>query len=351
MRALRPTAWLALCSWRRHAGATERFKTFAAQHAIGARRFRRRRCTAENGKLSRSRKGSFVFSRPGRVPLGIRQAVRADDRRRRPAPVDLRQGSEPGHGAQARPRARREPGGAARAAATKSRKATRSRPRAARRPRLARSRCRATPDTGFERIRLGFSASRARSDGAERPVRADDGDQVRDLQRNQDSPARASGSRRPKAPTSSVNDLFGKAEPAAPLAEALRPHRSTRSSARATSSGRASRCGSRSKSGKPHSMILWGPPGVGKTTLARLMAEDASTPSSSRSRRCSPACKDIREAVRAEAELAALRAPHDPLRRRGAPLQQGAAGRVPAASSSGGSSPSSARPPRTRRSR
>src|SRR5450830_508899 len=26
-------------------------------------------------------------------------------------------------------------------------------------------------------------------------------------------------------------------------------------------------------SGEPHSMILWGPPGVGKTTLARLMAD------------------------------------------------------------------------------
>src|SRR5438094_8174904 len=27
------------------------------------------------------------------------------------------------------------------------------------------------------------------------------------------------------------------------------------------------------RAGKPHSMILWGPPGVGKTTLARLMAD------------------------------------------------------------------------------
>ena len=27
------------------------------------------------------------------------------------------------------------------------------------------------------------------------------------------------------------------------------------------------------ESGQPHSMIFWGPPGVGKATLARLMAD------------------------------------------------------------------------------
>ncbi|HEY4999026.1 MAG TPA: AAA family ATPase, partial [Usitatibacter sp.] len=31
------------------------------------------------------------------------------------------------------------------------------------------------------------------------------------------------------------------------------------------------------RAGKPHSMILWGPPGVGKTTLARLMADAFNT--------------------------------------------------------------------------
>ena len=41
--------------------------------------------------------------------------------------------------------------------------------------------------------------------------------------------------------------------------------------------------------------------------------------------------KDIRDAVaRAEATLAAIGPAHDPVRRRGAPLQQGAAGRLPA---------------------
>src|SRR6185369_14139755 len=57
-------------------------------------------------------------------------------------------------------------------------------------------------------------------------------------------------------------------------------------------------------SGKLHSMILWGPPGVGKTTLARLMADAFSAEFIALSAVLS-GVKDIREAVaRAEATLA-----------------------------------------------
>ncbi|MDQ6618983.1 MAG: AAA family ATPase, partial [Pseudomonadota bacterium] len=58
-------------------------------------------------------------------------------------------------------------------------------------------------------------------------------------------------------------------------------------------------------SGKPHSMILWGPPGVGKTTLARLMADAFNADFTALSAVLS-GVKDIREAVaRAQASLAA----------------------------------------------
>ena len=77
-------------------------------------------------------------------------------------------------------------------------------------------------------------------------------------------------------------------------------------------------------------MILWGPPGVGKTTLARLMA-DAFNAEFIAISAVLAGVKDIREAV-ARAELAREQfgRAHDPLRRRSASLQQGAAGRVPA---------------------
>lgn len=48
--------------------------------------------------------------------------------------------------------------------------------------------------------------------------------------------------------------------------------------------------------GRPHSMILWAPPGVGKTTLARLMAKAFNLPFIAISAVLS-GVKEIREAV------------------------------------------------------
>ncbi len=77
-------------------------------------------------------------------------------------------------------------------------------------------------------------------------------------------------------------------------------------------------------------MILWGPPGVGKTTLARLMADAFNAEFIALSAVLS-GVKDIRDAVaHAEADAGAVGPPHHPVRRRGASLQQGAAGRLPA---------------------
>ena len=66
-------------------------------------------------------------------------------------------------------------------------------------------------------------------------------------------------------------DLFHN-PPTAPLAEALRPTRldEVMGQSHLIGPGRPLRLAF--ESGKPHSMILWGPPGVGKTTLARLTA-------------------------------------------------------------------------------
>ncbi|MBY0579791.1 MAG: replication-associated recombination protein A [Burkholderiales bacterium] len=71
---------------------------------------------------------------------------------------------------------------------------------------------------------------------------------------------------------SSVSDLF-RTEPTPPLAEALRPKALADVIGQAHLLGEGKPLRLAFQSGKLHSMILWGPPGVGKTTLARLTAQ------------------------------------------------------------------------------
>lgn len=66
-------------------------------------------------------------------------------------------------------------------------------------------------------------------------------------------------------------DLF-KATPRPPLAELLRPRTLDEVVGQKQLLGPGKPLRVAFESGRPHSMILWGPPGVGKTTLARLTA-------------------------------------------------------------------------------
>jgi putative ATPase len=66
-------------------------------------------------------------------------------------------------------------------------------------------------------------------------------------------------------------DLFAHG-PMAPLAEALRPKTLADVIGQSHLLGEGKPLQLAFQSGKPHSMIFWGPPGVGKTTLARLTA-------------------------------------------------------------------------------
>ena len=68
-----------------------------------------------------------------------------------------------------------------------------------------------------------------------------------------------------------MSDLFS-TTPVAPLAEALRPTHLSEVIGQTHLLGEGKPLRLAFESGKPHSMIFWGPPGVGKTTLARLTA-------------------------------------------------------------------------------
>ncbi len=95
-----------------------------------------------------------------------------------------------------------------------------------------------------------------------------------------------------------MSDLFGADPPAAyaPLAERLRPRHIDEVIGQLDLLGPDKPLRVAFASGQPHSMILWGPPGVGKTTLARLMA-DAFDAQFIQISAVLGGVKDIREAV------------------------------------------------------
>ncbi len=93
-----------------------------------------------------------------------------------------------------------------------------------------------------------------------------------------------------------MSDLFPPPTGLVPLAEQMRPQRIDDVVGQAHLVGPGKPLRLAVESGRPHSMILWGPPGVGKTTLARLLAHTFAAEFIALSAVFS-GVKDIREAV------------------------------------------------------
>ena len=81
----------------------------------------------------------------------------------------------------------------------------------------------------------------------------------------------------PRMSRSEITDLFATDVPA-PLAERMRPRRLDEIVGQQRLLDPSAPLRRAIEAGKPYSMILWGPPGCGKTTLARMLADYAKYP-------------------------------------------------------------------------
>ena len=328
-------------------------------HAVGARRIHAAAGQAVAARpRRRPRASSPLRGRAGSAGTSV--AVPAADRDRRQEALLLRQGPQAGHRPPGRRRHQRHAcGGAVRRRRPGQRLHAQGRGRA-RRPAVGggpaqgrRQRLRPDPDRHARRpacrrwkcrMRSARSTgSRSRASAATPPCPDSDfsftpppGVDVIQLS----LPARR---RR------SMADLF-RILPTAPLAEALRPATLDEVIGQSHLIGPGKPLRLAFESGKPHSMILWGPPGVGKTTLARLTASAFGYDFIALSAVLS-GVKDIRAVDGAGRAQPCRRAQDDPVHRRDPPLQQEPAGRAAAVRRIRAWSPSSAPPPRTRRSR
>ena len=130
-------------------------------------------------------------------------------------------------------------------------------------------------------------------------------------------------------------DLFpdrpgGRRAAQTPLADRMRPQTLEEFEGREALVGPRSLLGAAVESGVLPSLIFWGPPGSGKTTLARLLAKASGADFVAFSAVTS-GVKEVREVIeRARVARRATRHGDPPLRRRDPPLQQGPAGRVSA---------------------
>ena len=91
-------------------------------------------------------------------------------------------------------------------------------------------------------------------------------------------------------------DLFTDQPGYQPLAALIRPRKLADFFGQSDVIGEGSSLRQALESGNPHSMIFWGPPGVGKTTLARMVAEYADSEFMTLSAVTS-GIKDVREAI------------------------------------------------------